>query len=59
MTFSEVMIYFDYKMSNVARFLNVRRQAVYEWHANNEIPFEKQCMLEILTQGELKANKEC
>jgi hypothetical protein len=56
--YSDVMIYYDYKMSNVARALGVSRQVIYYWHKRNRVPFSKQCELEILTKGALKANKE-
>jgi hypothetical protein len=58
MKFSEVMIYFDYKISNVSRFLNISRQTIYGWHDNDRIPFDKQCVIEVLTKGKLKANKD-
>lgn len=57
MKFSDVMIYYDYKMTNVARALKVSRQAVDRWKGTNKIPFEKQCMLEIITEGKLLADK--
>jgi DNA-binding XRE family transcriptional regulator len=56
--FSEVMIHYDYKQSNVARALGVSRQVIYSWHKKNKIPFSKQCEIEILTKGALKARKE-
>ena len=58
MKFSEVMIYFDYNMSNIARALGISRQVVSRWHKNGKIPFKNQCMLEVLTNGVLKASKE-
>jgi len=58
MKFSELMIHFDYKISNVSRFLNINRQTIYVWHHNDKIPFDKQCVIEVLTKGKLKANKD-
>ena len=58
MKFCEVMIYYDYNMSAIARALETSRQYVALWHKNDKIPYPKQCELEVLTKGELKANKE-
>jgi hypothetical protein len=51
------MIYYDYNMSAIARALETSRQYVALWHKNDKIPYPKQCELEVLTKGELKANK--
>lgn len=56
--FSEVMIYYDYKKSNIARALGVARQVIYYWSLSNKIPYPRQCEIEILTNGALKASKE-
>jgi hypothetical protein len=56
MKFSEVMVHFDYKMSNIARALNIGREAVSQWKDNDEVPYGRQCELEILTKGKLKAD---
>lgn len=58
MKFSEVMIYYNYTMTNIARALDISRQAVAAWRKSGQIPYPKQCELEILTQGKLKASKE-
>lgn len=58
MKFSEVMIYYNYNMSNIARALEMSRQAVAVWHKSNKIPYPKQCELEIITKGNLRASKE-
>lgn len=58
MKFSEVMSHYDYKKSNIAKALGVSRQLVFNWHKKDKIPFSKQCELEILTKGALKASKE-
>jgi len=58
MKFSEVMIHFDYNMSNVARALNVSRQYVAVWRKKDAIPWPFQCELQIITNGELIADKE-
>lgn len=58
MKFSDVMIYYDYKMSNIARSIGVSRQVITKWHKRNSVPFRYQCELEVLTKGDLKANKE-
>jgi hypothetical protein len=57
MKFSDVMIYYNYNMSNIARALDITRQAIKVWHKNNRIPYSKQCEIEIATKGELRASK--
>ena len=57
MKFSDIMIYYNYKMTNVARALHVGRQTVERWKKAGKIPFEKQCVLEILTDGKLVAER--
>lgn len=58
MKFSEVMAYFDYNMSNIARALKIQRSSVESWKKKDEIPYLRQCQIEILTKGKLKAEKE-
>ncbi len=58
MKFSEVMAYYDYKMSNICRALHVARETVKSWKKNDHIPFKMQCVLEVISDGKLKANKE-
>lgn len=58
MKFSEVMIFYDYKMTNVAKALNTSRQNVSLWKKENKIPYSKQCELQVITNGKLKANKD-
>jgi DNA-binding XRE family transcriptional regulator len=55
--FSEVMIYYGYNQSNVARALGVSRQTITHWKRINRIPYSSQCQIEIVTQGKLKADK--
>jgi DNA-binding transcriptional regulator Cro len=57
MKFCEVMAYYDYKMINIVRALHVARDTVKAWKAKDEIPFSKQCEIEVLTKGKLKASK--
>lgn len=58
MKFSEVMIHYDYKMSNIAKALKVDRQVVYAWKKKGRMPYEYQCVLQILTNGQLVASRE-
>lgn len=58
MKFCEVMGYYDYKISNVVRGLNVARDTVKSWKKNDLIPFRMQCFIEIVTEGKLKVNRE-
>jgi hypothetical protein len=57
MKFSDMMIYYNYKMTNVARALHVGRQTVERWKRADQIPFEKQCVLEVITKGALQADR--
>lgn len=56
--FSDVMIEFDYNMTTVAKKLGVTKQLVSTWKEKEHIPIERQCQLEILTHGKLKANRK-
>lgn len=58
MKLSEVMIYYDYNMSAIARALDVSRQYVSLWKKNDKIPFSKQCELQVITAGKLRASKD-
>lgn len=58
MKFKDVMACYDYKMSNIVRSLNVARETVNSWKKNDRIPFKMQCLIEVDTDGKLKANKE-
>jgi hypothetical protein len=57
MKFMEAMGEFDYKMTNIARALGVSKQLVGIWKRNNHIPYQRQCQLEILTNGKIKAER--
>lgn len=57
MKFSEVMSYYDYKMSNIGRAVDVARETVARWKKKDEIPFNMQCVLEVISKGKLKADK--
>jgi len=58
MKFRDVMAYYDYKMNRIVRDLHVGRLAVIEWKKKDTVPFEKQCILEVKSNGVLKANRE-
>lgn len=55
MKFSDVMAYYDYKIINICNALHVARDTVKSWKKKNEIPFKMQCVIEVLTEGTLKA----
>ena len=57
MKFSEVMIYYNYNMASIAAALKISRQYVSLWKKENHIPYPMQCVLHVLTDGALKANK--
>ncbi len=58
MKFSEAMIYYDYKMTNIARVLGLTKQTLLNWKRLDAIPYERQCQLEIATNGALKADRK-
>lgn len=58
MKFSEVMIFYDYNMSKIAKALDTSRQYVSLWKKEDKIPYPKQCELQIITNGKLKASKD-
>lgn len=57
MKFSEVMIHYNYNMSEIARALGISRQYVAMWNKCGAIPYPMQCMLQVITDGHLKASK--
>ena len=58
MKFSEVMAYYDYKMINICRALKIARGTVLSWKKKDKIPFKTQCVLEVISNGKLKAEKD-
>lgn len=58
MKFSDVMGFYDYKISNIMRALGVSRTAVDSWKKKNKIPFKMQCLIQVVTKNELVANME-
>lgn len=58
MKYSELMKYYDYKISNIVRAVRVGRVSVMSWRKNDKIPFKYQCIFEVISNGELKANRE-
>lgn len=58
MKFSDIMIYYNYNMTNVARALGITKQYVSSWKKSGIIPFSKQCELEVITNGDLKAHRK-
>lgn len=58
MKFSEVLEYYDYKTKKIAEALGISRLTVYKWKNKNAIPFDKQCQIEVTTNGKLRASKE-
>lgn len=58
MKFSDVMAHYDYKMSKVAKAVNQARNTIATWKESDKIPFRMQCVLEVITDGKLKADRE-
>ena len=57
MKFTEIMSQFDYNMSNIARALGISKAYVSIWKKKGELPMLRQCQLEVVTNGALKADK--
>jgi len=58
MRFSEVMAFYDYKMINIVKNVKVARETVKSWKLKDNIPFDKQCIIQVLSGGKLIARKE-
>jgi hypothetical protein len=58
MTINEVLSYFHHRQCQVAKALNVHHQTVWLWVKKQKIPYDKQCILEVETNGALKASKD-
>jgi hypothetical protein len=58
MKFSDVMIQFNYNMASIARAVDVSKQWVLRWKQANAVPIEYQCLLEVITDGALKADRD-
>lgn len=56
MKFSDAMIFYGYSMSKIARALNVTRHTISRWRDDGQIPLNRQCELEVITNGALKAD---
>lgn len=56
MTVTEVKAYYR-TLASAAKELGVTRQAVNKWRDNDLIPFNTQYRIEVLTNGELKADR--
>lgn len=58
MTIHEALVYFDYRQTNIAKALGVSKNSVSKWFKEKEIPFYRQCQLEVVTMGALKADRK-
>ncbi len=58
MKFKDVMAYYDYNMMNIAKAVHVTRETVRKWKKNDQVPFEIQCVIQVISNGLLEANKE-
>jgi hypothetical protein len=57
MRFSEAMAYYDYKLINISKAMKVSRLTVNAWKERDQIPFKMQCVLQVITDDKLKADK--
>ncbi|HEY2811782.1 MAG TPA: Cro/CI family transcriptional regulator [Rhabdochlamydiaceae bacterium] len=58
MTIDEVLTYFGHRQTNVARALGINKQTVHSWWMERKIPYDKQCVIQVHTDGALKACRE-
>jgi hypothetical protein len=58
MKFRDVMAHYDYNMMNIAKAVHVTRETVRKWKKKDEVPFDIQCVIQVLSNGVLEANKE-
>jgi len=58
MRFSDAMAYYDYKLINISKAIKVSRLTVNAWKEKDHIPFKLQCVLQVLTDEKLVADKE-
>lgn len=58
MTIDEALSFYKHKQSNIAIALGISRNSVSRWYKNDSIPYDKQCMLEKVTRGKLRARRE-
>jgi transcriptional repressor of cell division inhibition gene dicB len=54
MNMDEVLTYFKNK-NQIAKALKIQRQSVQKW--GDKVPAKRQIQLQIITNGELKANR--
>jgi len=57
MTIDEVLKYYDGKRKRAAAALDISYQAIVKWEETGEIPFLRQCHIELITGGELLADE--
>lgn len=56
MTVTEVEAHYS-TLTAAAKELGITRQAISKWRDNNSIPFNTQYRIEVLTNGELRADR--
>lgn len=56
MTVTEVEAHYS-SLAAAAKELGITRQATNKWRINDSIPFNTQYRIEVLTNGELKADR--
>jgi hypothetical protein len=58
MKFSDLMSFYDYKYKNIIEGLKVARETVNTWRRTDRIPFKWQCIIEVISGGKLKVDKD-
>jgi len=55
MTIDEALSYYGHKQTNICKAIGVSKNSVSRWYTNNSIPYDKQCQIQVATNGKLKA----
>ena len=58
MTFKELMMYFEYSHRKAALAIGVTVTTIGVWKKENKIPWRCQCAYQVISGGELKADKK-
>lgn len=57
MTIKQLLRFYGNNISLCARELDVTRRTVYQWETKGEVPYRYQCVAEVVSKGELKAER--
>ena len=58
MLFQDLLKYYDGNMMNIVRGAGYTQACVFKWKERNSIPLDCQCRIQLITNGDLKADVE-